>query len=127
MGKKEQQGYLGRDPTEKEFSIIAQNAGFEVRPPRSIRCEKPVRVKGRQKTVTTPDFEVIDPETGKRGYVEVTKGNGQWPSKKAQRLVAERAGIENYVQITGEGLERLKRAEPGKRKELLEEMIRWKK
>lgn len=93
-----------RRTTEREFQRLAQEAGFSVMPPHSIRVKEPVQDKhGKQtKIVTTPDFFVVDPLTNNGVHVEVTDGAGNTPHKSAQQRVIESAGVTNYVVITGD-------------------------
>jgi hypothetical protein len=91
------------------FASAASRAGLVVQRSPSIRCSTPV-LNGRGvpvKTVTTPDYLVTDPVSERSMYVEVTQGNGDWPSKSAQLRVARKAGVDNYLQLTGDQIQSL--------------------
>jgi hypothetical protein len=85
------------------FGIEAREAGFKVENPKSIRIDQPVEDKNGiiQKTVTVPDYWIIDPSTELSMHVEVTTGGGETPHKEAQARVVAAAGVDNYVMITG--------------------------
>lgn len=110
MGKEKHNNHsLGINKTERLFASTASRAGLIVKRSPSIRCSTPV-LNGRGvpvKTVTTPDYLVTDPVSERSMYVEVTKGNGDWPSKDAQLRVAREAGVENYRQLTGNQIQAL--------------------
>lgn len=100
---------LGINATERIFASTVLLAGLRVERSTSIRCDIPVPNKRGVpvKTVTTPDYLVTDPDTDRKMYVEVTKGNGNWPHKDAQRRVAQEAGIHNYLLLTGHQIQAL--------------------
>lgn len=82
---------------------LVVSAGFVVTDPQSIRIDDAVENKAgvRKKRVTTPDFHVIDPATGKIARIEVTKGSGSTPHKQSQLSVVIAADINNYYVLTG--------------------------
>jgi hypothetical protein len=90
--------------TEQQVLDLALEAGFTVTNAETIRIESPVPDKKdcRKKTVTVPDFHIIDPHTGNVAIVEVTKGSGDTPHKLAQKRVVEEAHISNYYVLTGD-------------------------
>ena len=100
---------LGQNKTERLFASSVLQAGFTIEKQPSIRCKTPVenRFGAFNKIVTNPDYLVIDPESNRRMYVEVTKGSGDWPSKAAQLRVVQAAGVSNYLQLTGDQVEAL--------------------
>ena len=89
---------------ERLFRKNAKKAGLRVEESKSIRCEIPVANKRGDlvKTVTLPDCYIVDPKTGRAMYVELGNGLGEGGHKQAQKRVAEAAGVENYIQLTGE-------------------------
>lgn len=91
---------------EKFFAKQAQEAGFMVEQPRSIRIQTPVLDKNgeRNKYVTTPDYMIKDPRTGQEFHVEVTSSSGNTPHKAAQQRVVEAAQVKNYRVITGDDI-----------------------
>lgn len=119
----------GSNETERVFASTVLRAGLIVEPSPSIRCKQPVLNKRGVpvKTVTTPDYLVTDPISTKTMYVEVTHGNGSWPSKKAQKRVVLAAGIENYIQLTGNQIQTLLNAPtPEAIRSQLFELFHWK-
>lgn len=93
----------GSNRSEKRVSALATEAGLTVYPAASIEAPEPVLNKDGylRKTKTTPDFHIVDPETGSMAIVEVTKGSGDNEHKAAQRRVIDAAHVENYFVITG--------------------------
>ena len=104
--------------TEDNFKNAALAAGFDIQPSPSIRSPYPVTDKhgDESKVVTQPDWYVVNPQTGKGMYVEVTNGNGSTEHKAAQLRVARAAGVENYQVVTGDQVEILHRLKSRKDK-----------
>lgn len=98
-----------RNRTEIVFEKMAQEAGFDVQQPHSIRVKNPVADKNGKlrKTVTSPDFYVVIPKTGQSVHVEVTDSSGDTPHKQAQQRVVDEAGVKNYLVICGDQIEQL--------------------
>ena len=90
-----------RHSLETIFAEQAAAAGFIVEQAGSIRIDQPVEnYNGKKgKVVTNPDFFVINPENN--------QDNGH---KAAQMRVVEKAGVENYVQLTGHQIHELQEA-----------------
>lgn len=95
---------MGKNKTEQLFAKVAREAGLQVHPPRPIRIESPVESRRGEltKVVTTPDFYVVEPDSGQSAHVEVTNGSGNNEHKQAQKRVVEAAGVNNYVVLTGD-------------------------
>lgn len=111
-----------RKTTETQFANLAKNAGFIVKPGKSIRIEKPVKDKNglTKKIVTTPDFFITDPKNDLNFHIEVTDSSGNTPHKSAQKRVIDSAGIQNYVVITGNQIEKVQKLlSPKEQKEIL--------
>ena len=94
---------------ETGFKTDARNAGFIVRPAKLIECKEPVedRYGELNKTATTPDCILIDPQTGRQMHVEITSGSGESPHKEAQKRVIEAAGVHNYCVVKGDHVKEL--------------------
>lgn len=120
---------LGKDRFEKLFFTAATHAGFHVGSSPSIRCNQPVtdRRGGRKKVVTHPDFLVKHPHHLNRYlYIEVTSGNGDAPSKHAQRRVVEAAGMAHvYFVVSRTILEKLATQTPKQNREYLCFLFCW--
>lgn len=130
MGKRRLLKPMGVNGAEREFSVCAMEAGYEVSQSPSIRCSHPVidRYGFRRKVVTQPDFLVVYSEGGQSMHVEVATGSGDFERKAAQRRVAMAAGVENYVQVTGNELAMLREARtPGGKRTVLRSIFDWKK
>jgi hypothetical protein len=112
---------------ERLFQEAAVDAGLSIEQPPSIRIEEPIfGPRGKQKTVTTPDFKIIDPRTGQTALVEVTNGRGNTPHKRRQRKIAQKAGVENYVQVSGKDVEKLaQESDPNKVRTLMFALLGW--
>lgn len=118
---------FGQNKTEKLFYLAAVDAGAHVSLNPSIYSPEPVedRFGVRRKTVTNPDFFVSFPD-GRTMYVEVTKGSGRLPAKDAQMRVVQAAGVENYIQLTGDQVAQLSQPiTPTEKKDLLYQFFGW--
>ncbi len=96
------------------FAKKAQAAGFIVDQAKAIRTQEAVENHNgkKDKVVTHPDFYVTNPETGQGVHVEIGNGkNRNNGHKAAQRRVVEKAGVENYVQLTGHQVLELKKTQ----------------
>jgi len=98
-----------RNRTEVNFARLAGEAGFMVMQPRSIRIEEPVNDKNGvlKKIVTSPDFYVVVPDLDQGVHVEVTNSSGDTPHKQAQQRVVDKAGVTNYVVVSGEQIKEM--------------------
>jgi hypothetical protein len=117
-----------KNPSERAFSLNAIAAGFLLFDPPPIYCNPPVPDKNGdiKKTITKPDFEVVDPTFHLSMLVEVTNGGGHEAHKLTQRLVVEQAGVENYTLITGNQITQLqKAASRSEKREILFEFFNW--
>ena len=57
-------------------------------------------------------------------HVEVTNGSGNNPHKKSQQRVDEAAGVENYVQLTGDEVSAIANEEnPKKKRQLITKLL----
>lgn len=117
-----------RNSLEIIFEEQAKAAGFIVEQAGSIRIKQPVEnYNGKKgKIVTNPDFFVINPETGEGVYVEIGNGKNNKDNghKAAQLRVVEKAGVENYVQLTGYQINELQEAKTEEEiKSLLMQML----
>ena len=103
-----------RHSLETIFAEQAAAAGFIVEQAGSIRIDQPVEnYNGKKgKVVTNPDFFVINPENNQGVYVEIGNGKNNQDNghKAAQMRVVEKAGVENYVQLTGHQIHELQEA-----------------
>ncbi|MFC1653250.1 hypothetical protein ACFL1M_00180 [Patescibacteria group bacterium] len=126
MSKKERRA-KGRK-AESLFAKLVAGTYLQVdRNPPSIRAEEPVDVgNGKKKSVTHPDCVVRDPKFDREMFVEVTSGSGDNGHKKAQKKVADAAGVENYELVNGADLDELVEASsPGNRLNLLLNWFNW--
>lgn len=116
-----------RNYKERLFQAAAQAADLNVVQPPSIRIEEPIfGPRGKQKIVTTPDFKVVDPHTGQTALVEVTNGRGKTPHKTRQKKIAQKARVENYVQVSGKDVEKLaQESDPNKVRTLMFALLGW--
>lgn len=114
-----------RNSNESLFEQIAVHSGFCVFPPRSIRINAPVADKCGivRKTVTTPDWYVVDQKSGREVHVEITDSSGCTPHKDAQRRVIEKAKVLNYVVITGDQIQQLSILSSDERRQLLSQYL----
>jgi hypothetical protein len=115
-----------RHSLETLFEKEAKAAGFLVKQAKSIRVKEPVKNSNgkKPKIVTNPDFFVIDPETKRGVHVEIGNGKGNNGHKAAQMRVIKKAGVENYVQLTGHQVLELKKTKNTKeKKSLLAKML----
>lgn len=118
----------GQNETERKFVQAMEGTGLGVFPGGCIECDPPVENKnGKEvKSKTSPDFRVIDEESGREMYVEVTKGNGDTPHKEAQQRVVDQAGVNNYIQLTGCEVDSLMLAEsPEEVRRMVFEWFGW--
>lgn len=120
---------LGQDRFERLFFTAVTRAGFDIGPSPSIRCNQPVadRLGRRKKVVTHPDFLVGHPQhVNKQLYIEVTSGNGNAPSKHAQKRVVEAAGMAHvYLVVSRAILEKLAIQTPEENREYLCALFCW--
>lgn len=113
---------------EKSFIRAVEEAGLIVEPAPAIRCQEPVmdRCGEVKKTVTLPDCFVRNPRDNRNIHVEITKGNGDNPHKKAQRRVVKAAQVDNYIQVTGDQIAVLfSLVSPELKRQFLEQLFGW--
>jgi len=74
------------------------------------------------KVVTYPDFYVTDPKTKQSVHVEIGNGKNHNNGHKASQMrVVEKAGVDNYIQLTGQQVKELKKT---KNKKEVESLLR---
>lgn len=111
------------------FEEQAKVAGFVVEQAKPIRIKKTEAVENhngkKDKVVTYPDFYLTDPKTGQSVHVEISNGKNHDNGHKASQMrVVEKAGVENYVQLTGQQVKELKKTKDKKEIEsLLRQML----
>jgi hypothetical protein len=108
------------------FEEQAKIAGFIVEQAKPIRIKKSEAVENhngkKDKVVTYPDFYLTDPQTGQSVHVEIGNGKNHNNGHKASQMrVVEKAGVENYVQLTGQQVKELKKT---KGKKEIESLLR---
>lgn len=112
--------------SEALFKQAITGSGFTAEDPRVIVSLEAVKDKQgkKRKTKTLPDFYVVDKKSGQGVHVEVTNGSGNNPHKKAQQRVVEAAGVENYVQLTGDEVSAIANEEnPKKKRQLITKLL----
>jgi hypothetical protein len=106
------------------FEKQARIAGFIVEQAKPIRIKKTEAVENhngkKDKVVTFPDFYVTDPQTNQSVHVEIGNGKKHKKGHKASQMrVVKKAGVENYVQLTGPQINELKKIKDKKEIESL--------
>lgn len=128
MLRRERLRGIGKNKTEKQFfQIIIELDELEIRLSPSIRSPYPVanRCGEIKKTVTQPDFLVTRLTTGQTMFVEITTSSGNLPAKEAQLRVVEAAKVKNYIQISGDQVNRLFNTPIEARLEVIIELFGW--
>lgn len=87
------------DPFEKQFALIAHNAGFKIKDGGMITLNGKGTSK-RDKRSTNPDFLINGV------FIEITKGENLGSRKAGQKRVMEVAGLP-YIQLTGPQIKEL--------------------
>jgi len=108
------------------FEEQAKTAGFIVEQAKPIRIKKSEAVENHNgkmdKVVTYPDFYVTDPKTKQSVHVEIGNGKNHNNGHKASQMrVVEKAGVDNYIQLTGQQVKELKKT---KNKKEVESLLR---
>ena len=105
---------MSRNSLEKIFAEAANKAGYIVQQAGAIRTAESLKNHSgkKAKVVTQPDFYVTNLETNQSVYVEIGNGknNHHEGHKAAQMRVVKKAGVENYVQLTGYQIKELEEA-----------------
>ena len=99
------------DPHEKQFALMAYNAGLEVKDGGMITLNGK-NVNKQDKRSTNPDFLIHEV------FIEITRGENLSSRKAGQKNVMKQADLP-YIQITGSQIEELSQ-KPDTQKAIME-------